>query len=70
LGCEARYSDRFKTSPIAKIQDKIHMHLDGFEVGLVFSILPVGARFNDGGGIYIGVQEIEFLVMDMVVPKA
>jgi hypothetical protein len=46
------------------------MCLDGFKVGLVFSVSPVSARFSDGGGVDGGVQEIEFLVMDMVVPKA
>jgi hypothetical protein len=45
------------------------MCLDGFKVGLVFGVLPISARFRDGGGIYVEVQEIEFLVMDVVVSK-
>jgi hypothetical protein len=55
LGGEARYSGRFKTSPVAKIQDKISVCLDGFKVGLVFGVLPVSVRFGDGGGVYSGV---------------
>jgi hypothetical protein len=46
------------------------MCLDGFKVGLVFGVSPVCAGFNDGGDVDVGAQEVEFLVMDMVVPKA
>jgi hypothetical protein len=70
LGGEARYSGRFKTSPVAKIQDKIRMCLDGFKVSLVFGFLSVVTGFSDGGGVDSGVQEIKFLVVDMMVPKA
>jgi hypothetical protein len=67
---EARYSGRFKTFPVAKIQDKISMCLNSFKVGLVFSILSICVGFRDGGGVDARVQEVKFLVIDMVVLKA
>ena len=55
---------------MAKIQDKICMCLDGFEVSLVFSFSSVVTGFSDGGGVDRGVQKVKFLVMNVVVPKA
>jgi hypothetical protein len=46
------------------------MCLDGFKVSLVFGFSSIVTGFSDGGGVDGGVQEVEFLIIDMVVPKA
>jgi hypothetical protein len=46
------------------------MCLDGFKVSLVFGFSSIVTGFSDGGGVDRGVQEVKFLVMDVVVPKA
>ena len=55
---------------MTKIQDKICICPDGFKVSLVFGFSSVVTGFSDRGGVDSGVQEVEFLVMDVMVPKA